>query len=70
MDDIVKGRIEFSMKLNILQIRAIIGLILVIVLGIIIFFMEPKENNEQNEKIYIEQDQIELDKNTEKKDKF
>ena len=58
------------MKLNILQIRAIIGLILVIVLGIIIFFMEPKENNEQNEKIYIEQDQIELDKNTEKKDKF
>lgn len=49
------------MKIDRLQIRLIIGLIFVIVIGIIIFFLDLKESNEKNttkEKIYLEKNQI------------
>ena len=36
------------MKMNKLQIRLIIGLIFVMAISILIFFFEPKINNEKN----------------------
>ena len=52
---------QINMKIDRLQIRLIIGLIFVIVIGIIIFFLDLKESNEKNttkEKIYLEKNQI------------
>ena len=49
------------MKIDRLQIKLIIGLMFVMILGILIYLLEPKENNENNtlnKKIYINTNQI------------
>lgn len=55
------------MKFDRLQIKLVIGLVLVIILYILIVILEPKENNNKNitnEKKYIEKNQINIEQNT------